>query len=140
MQSQGEELAKRFGVNEYLGWSAYNVKSKNDVTTMVNHHKEFMEKVGWQFLEMTSSLEGISKYLNTSFLNAPVETMSNEAKVKAIRQTGANWMINGVVAAWLVNEKEFEKLVSNYRSVFFPEHIQKSLDTLLEGVQQSKKS
>lgn len=49
-------------------------------------------------------------------------------------------MINGVVAAWLVNEKEFEKLVSNYRSIFFPEHIQKSLDTLLEGAQQSKKS
>jgi hypothetical protein len=140
VESQGDELARRFGVTEYSGWSGYTVKNKNDAETMANHHKEFMDKVGWQFFEMTSTLEGISKYLNSSFLSVPVHTMTNEDKIKAIRKIGANGMINGVVAAWLVNEKEFEKLVSNYRAIFFPEHIQKTLDTLLEGIQQSKKS
>lgn len=134
--SQGDKLGKRFGVNGYEDWLMYKGENENDLDKMVAHHEGFMNKVGWKFFEQTSTLEGISQYLNEPILKTSVESLSEEEKIRLVRQNGVDSMINGIVSAWLVNEEEFEKLVSNYREIFFPEHIQKSLDILLEGMHQ----
>jgi len=130
---QGDFLASQFGINDYKDWSDYTIENKDNAVAMVNHHTGFMNKVGWKFFEVTSTLEGISKFLNERVLNAPVQTMSESAKVQFIKDNGPTW-INGLVASWLIKDKELNKLFSNYRAIYFPDHAQKTLNVLAEGM------
>ena len=132
--SQGEKLAKSYDVTDYEGWTMYDIKGESDIQPMIEHHKEFMEKVGWQFLEQTQTIEGIHSYLNTPFVNIDTGSLSQEEQTRLVRHNGADWMVNGLVAAWLLKDKNFQQLVDNYRAIYFPEHIQQTLDTLLENL------
>lgn len=132
--SQGEKIAQRYGVKDFEGWTMYDIKGENDVQSMIEHHKEFMGKVGWQFLEQTQTIEGIHNYLNTPFVNIDTGSLSQEEKTKLVRHNGADWMVNGLVAAWLLKDENFQQLVDNYRAIYFPEHIQQTLDTIIKNL------
>jgi hypothetical protein len=132
--SQEENLAKCYGATGYEGWIMYDIKGEGDIQPMIEHHKEFMEKVGWQFLEQTQTVEGIHNYLNTPFVNINTDNLSLEEKTKLVRHNGADWMVNGLVAAWLLKDNNFNQLVENYRSIYFPEHIQHTMNTLIANL------
>lgn len=132
--SQGEKLAHSYGVTNYDNWSKYDIREVSDIQPMIEHHKEFMEKVGWQFLEQTQTIEGIYNYLNTPVVSIDADNLSQEEKTRFVRHNGADWMVNGLVAAWLVKDKNFQQLVDNYRAIYFPEHIQQTLDTLIKNL------
>ena len=132
--SQGEKLAQDYGVSGYEGWTMYDVKGEGDIQPMIEHHKEFMEKAGWQFLEQTQTIEGIHKYLNDPFIDFDADSLSQEEKTRLVRHNGADWMVNGLVAAWLVKDKNFKQLVDKYRTIYFPDHIQQTMDTLLKSL------
>jgi len=132
--SQGEKLAQSYGVKDYEGWTMYDVKGEADIELMVEHHKGFMKKVGWKFLEQVQTIEGINNYLNTPVVSIDADNLSQEEKTRFVRHNGADWMVNGLVAAWLVKDKNFQQLVDNYRAIYFPEHIQQTLDTLIKNL------
>jgi hypothetical protein len=132
--SQGEKLAQDYGVIGYEGWTMYDIKGEGDIQPMIEHHKEFMEKVGWQFLEQTETIKGIHNYLNTPFINIDTNNLNQEEKTRLVRHNGADWMVNGLVVAWLMKDNDYEKLIENYRAIFFPEHIQQIMNTLIENL------
>lgn len=132
--SQGEKMAQIYRVTDYDGWSKYDIKEESDIQPMIEHHKEFMEKVGWQFLEQTQTIEGVHNFLNTPFVDIDTDGLSQEEKTRLVRHNGADWMVNGLVAAWLMKDENFQQLVDNYRAIYFPEHIQQTLDTLIKNL------
>lgn len=134
LTSQGSQLAEHYGVSGYEDWTMYDIKEESDIQPMVDHHKEFMNKVGWQFLEQIQSIEGIHNYLNTSFINIVADSLSQEEKTRLVRHNGVDWMVNGLVAAWLLKDINFNQLVEKYRDIYFPEHIQQTMDILLKSL------
>lgn len=104
------------GIDQGIG---YKVESESDINSIVEHHKVYMEKVGFVFFDKMSTLEGINNFINSRVLEGSELDFINNAQTPHIKDFfNKREVLSGTIAAYLVSEAEIEKLLSRYRKMF----------------------
>lgn len=119
-----------FGYQQSVsGWSLYGVE---DCKRMYDDHVQFMEQVGHAFLNRYSSLEGIHQFLNLKYLNEfdPDGDIDHYRKIKSF--FGEREILSGLIAAYLINFEDIERLIYQYKLLYKHKNMDEKLDKVVD--------
>lgn len=113
----------------YMAWTLYGVE---DCKRMYDDHVQFMEQVGHAFLNRYSSLEGIHQFLNLKYLNEfdPDGDIDHYRKIKSF--FGEREILSGLIAAYLINFEDIERLIYQYKLLYKHKNMDEKLDKVVD--------
>jgi len=118
-----------FGYQQAVsGWTICGVE---DCQKMFDDHIDFMGKVGNEFFNRYSSLEGIHNYINIKFLNEfdLNGDYDHYNKIKAFFGFD-KVMLAGLIAAYLVGYNEIDNLIYRYKKLHTHVNTHKLIDRI----------
>ncbi len=121
---QGPDLVKELGLfNEnnakkmFYGIAmVYSLRTIMDYQDIVEHHIEFMKKVGFVFFDKLKSLEDIHNYINGRILKgdrAFFRSSIQQVRIKIFFDKRK--VLSGIIAAYLINSPDVNELLERHR-------------------------
>jgi len=128
----------KMGNEKFNKTNRFSIRIESEIEVEAQKHIQYMETVGFPFLEKVSTIEGIDWYYNDSFYDLDVKILTPFEKNQKIRGWLENKLINGLIAGKLAQPEKFEQLVSVYRNLFYQdwqqEFINKIIPKLIDDV------
>lgn len=118
---QGLGLAQEMGHSEENMEEEifYKVEGFDDFKNIVNDHMMFMKKVGLNFFNRLSTLQGINDFINCRVLNGEIDFFVSENQQIALKKFfDKREVLSGVVSAYLIQNPRLAELLERYRILF----------------------